>query len=253
MPHSTKYNPWFKEHVDVFNFLIPPQELVILDGKQVTDTYAFFLYQFHRHFEEGKWYNLCILYLFDWLFVFPFFSFVKGVDTLSIVVTGDTANPIMTLEKYVPKMAVVDKKRKNITRHVEQFFDMEANESKTMEVDEDANFSLVNVEEFSLLHPAKRVAADILPGIKDSIAEFAAANDGQPAINLHNICAGLVYRGEKTTTIIPMGASTLEYVNDMISIRYQNKSIHIPDSDVLGADSEVFGADEEKGENIEEH
>ena len=167
--------------------------------------------------------------------------------------TGDSANPIMTLEKYVPTMAVVDKKRKNITRNVEEFFDMEANESKTMEVDEDANFSLVNVEEFSLLHPAKRVAADILPGIKDSIAEFAAANDGQPAINLHNICAGLVYRGEKTTTIIPMGASTLEYVNDMISIRYQNKSIHIPDSDVLGADSEVFGADEEKGENIEEH
>ena len=156
---------------------------------------------------------------------------------MEMIVTADS----MTLEKYVPTSSVVDKKRKTRSSNVEQFFDME--------VDDDANFSLVNVEEYALLHsapPAKGLAADILPGIKETISDFAAANDGEPRIDVNKVRAGLVYRGENATVIRPMSTQTLDYVVDMVNLRYQNKEIHIPDED-------AFGAEEKKGESIEEH
>ena len=134
------------------------------------------------------------------------------------------------------------KKRKAATKpKAREFFDAEAKESMVVDDDEgDDLLSYMLDAPVIRTPPAKRLASEIIPAVKEVINDYSNANDGQPSVNFDSMQGSIVFKSENSTGIIPFGSDTLEYLLEC----YAERQIHIPHkSDDLGASEEKKDGD----------
>ena len=226
IPDSTRLKPWFKDYINEFQYLIPPMNMIKFiksDGETTStggrDKCSFFCHGFKHLFMHE---NMAIE--------------LNEAGVPHMVPIMSPSNPSDESDKSAVK------KRKAATKpNIRDFFDNEAKESMVVDDDEEGCDLLDYMLDAPVrAPPTKRLASEIIPAVKEVINDFSNANDGLPAVNLDIMQGSIVFKGENSTGIIPIGSDTLEYLLGC----YAERQIHIPNqSDDLGASEEKKDGD----------
>ncbi len=235
IPDGTRLKNWFKEYIKEFQYLIPPMNMIQFvksDGVTTSnggrEKCSFFCHGFqdiitHQDMaiemnDEGK------------PQLVPVEIELDGIEDEDLA-EPRTQRTDKSKEESIKSSDAV-KKRKATEKPNEAKESMVVDDS-----DEEENDLLDCMMDLPRpAPPAKRFASDLIPAVKKVISEFSDANDGQPSVNLDNMQGSIVFKGENSTGIIPIGSATLEYLLDC----YAERQIHIPNQ------SEEVGAAEEK-------